>query len=143
MSPHLIPNETTMTVVFFCTRGELPMDVKISPKQDTVWLNRQQKAELFDRDSKQLVNILTMQFQKNGRIKWQNAPQYGCHPAFPKRKRIRPFRLSTNPGQGADKNTRTPVPLRAGALRNRNCAVFATLVQEPKVIGNKRLLGPG
>lgn len=70
MSPHLIPNETTMTVVFFCTRGELPMDVKISPEQDTVWLNRQQKAELFDRDSKQLVNMLTMQFQKNCRIKW-------------------------------------------------------------------------
>lgn len=38
-------------IVLF-TDGTLSLDVKISPEQDTVWLNRQQMADLFDRDIK-------------------------------------------------------------------------------------------
>ncbi len=38
-------------IVIF-TDGELTLDVAVSPEQDTVWLNRQQMADLFDRDIK-------------------------------------------------------------------------------------------
>ncbi len=32
--------------------GDIELEVPISPEQDTVWLNRAQMAELFDRDIK-------------------------------------------------------------------------------------------
>ena len=32
--------------------GDFSLDVKVSPSEDTVWLNREQLAKLFDRDSK-------------------------------------------------------------------------------------------
>ncbi len=38
--------------ILIFTDGNLSLNVKISPEQDTVWLSRQQMAELFDRDIK-------------------------------------------------------------------------------------------
>ena len=41
--------------------GDLQLDVTVSPDNETVWLNRIQLAQLFDRDVKNhWVNILTM-----------------------------------------------------------------------------------
>lgn len=40
--------------------GDLQLDVTVSPDNETVWLNRNQLAQLFDRELKPLVNILTM-----------------------------------------------------------------------------------
>ena len=41
--------------------GDLQLDVTVSPDNETVWLNRNQLAQLFDRRIlKPLVNILTM-----------------------------------------------------------------------------------
>ena len=31
--------------------GEFELSVRVEPQADTVWLNRQQMAQLFDRDS--------------------------------------------------------------------------------------------
>ena len=38
-------------IVLF-TDGNVALEVPITPKQDTVWLNRNQMAELFERDVK-------------------------------------------------------------------------------------------
>jgi hypothetical protein len=38
-------------IVIF-TDGDLQLKVPVSPDQETVWLNRQQMAQLFDRDIK-------------------------------------------------------------------------------------------
>ena len=46
-------------IVLF-TDGNVVLEVPITPEQDTVWLNRNQMAELFERDVKRLENMLTM-----------------------------------------------------------------------------------
>ena len=38
-------------IVLF-TDGNVALEVPITPEQDTVWLNRNQMAELFERDVK-------------------------------------------------------------------------------------------
>ena len=38
--------------LFLFTDGNVALEVPITPKQDTVWLNRNQMAELFERDVK-------------------------------------------------------------------------------------------
>ncbi len=40
------------TEVVLFSAGDIELEVPISPEQDTVWLNRSQMAELFDRDIK-------------------------------------------------------------------------------------------
>ena len=42
-------------IVLF-TDGNVALEVPITPKQDTVWLNRNQMAELFERDVKKYIN---------------------------------------------------------------------------------------
>lgn len=37
----------------------------VTLENETVWLNRNQMAQLFDRDKKRLVSILTMRYRKN------------------------------------------------------------------------------
>ena len=36
--------------------GEFELSVRVEPQADTVWLNRQQMAQLFDRDIKTIGN---------------------------------------------------------------------------------------
>lgn len=48
--------------------GETQLSVEID--KDTVWLNANQMAELFGRDSKPSVNTSIMQFVKNWQEKW-------------------------------------------------------------------------
>lgn len=44
-------NEEKREIVLF-QDDDIKLEVPVSPDQDTVWLNRNQMAELFDRDVK-------------------------------------------------------------------------------------------
>lgn len=50
--------EQKSEIVLYQPEGAVSLEVRL--ENETVWLNRQQIAELFDRDIKQLANILTM-----------------------------------------------------------------------------------
>ena len=45
--------------------GELELMVNVTPSSDTVWLNREQMSELFDRDNKTIGKHISNIFKEN------------------------------------------------------------------------------
>lgn len=45
--------------------GELELMVNVTPSSDTVWLNREQMSELFDRDIKTIGKHISNIFKEN------------------------------------------------------------------------------
>ncbi len=50
--------------------GDLQLDVTVSPDNETVWLNRNQIAQLFGRDIKTIGKHINNALKKNYRMKW-------------------------------------------------------------------------
>lgn len=59
-------------VIVLFTDGNVVLEVPITPEQDTVWLNRNQMAELFERDvktiGKHINNALKEELQDQSAI---------------------------------------------------------------------------
>ena len=55
--------DTAYSVVVF-EDGELQLDVALNPRENTVWLNRQQLSALFDRDVKTIGKHINSIFKE-------------------------------------------------------------------------------
>ena len=53
--------------------GDFSLDVKVSPNEDTVWLNAQEIGLLFERDYKTILKHITNIFKEKELIKESNS----------------------------------------------------------------------